>query len=92
MAYEPVGAIGTGRVATPEDAQEVCGAIREWVGEWCDEGIAQDLRILYGGSVKSANVQSIMAQPDVDGCLVGGASLVIEEFSAIARFYDLPAL
>jgi triosephosphate isomerase (TIM) len=92
VAYEPVWAIGTGRVATPDDAQEVCGAIREWVGQWYDEGIAQDLRILYGGSVKAANVQSIMAQPDVDGCLVGGASLVIEEFSAIARFYDLPAL
>jgi triosephosphate isomerase len=92
VAYEPVWAIGTGRVATPEDAQEVCGAIREWVGQWYDEGIAQDLRILYGGSVKAANVRSIMAQPDVDGCLVGGGSLVIEEFSAIARFYDLPAL
>ncbi|HZA73888.1 MAG TPA: triose-phosphate isomerase [Propionibacteriaceae bacterium] len=92
VAYEPVWAIGTGRVATPEDAQEVCGAIREWVGQWYDEGIAQDLRILYGGSVKASNVRSIMAQPDVDGCLVGGASLVIEEFSAIARFYDLPAL
>jgi len=92
VAYEPVWAIGTGRVATPEDAQEVCGAIREWVGQWYDEGIAQELRILYGGSVKAANVRSIMAQPDVDGCLVGGASLVIEEFSAIARFYDLPDL
>jgi triosephosphate isomerase (TIM) len=92
VAYEPVWAIGTGRVATPEDAQEVCGAIREWVGQWYDEGIAQELRILYGGSVKASNVRSIMAQPDVDGCLVGGASLVIEEFSAIARFYDLPEL
>jgi triosephosphate isomerase len=92
VAYEPVWAIGTGRVATPDDAQEVCGAIREWVGQWYDEGIAEDLRILYGGSVKAANVRSIMAQPDVDGCLVGGASLVIEEFSAIARFYDLPEL
>jgi triosephosphate isomerase (TIM) len=92
VAYEPVWAIGTGRVATPEDAQEVCGAIREWVGQWYDEAIAQELRILYGGSVKASNVRSIMAQPDVDGCLVGGASLVIEEFSAIARFYDLPEL
>ena len=92
VAYEPVWAIGTGKVATPDDAQEVCGAIREWVGQWYDEGIAQDLRILYGGSVKAANVRSIMAQPDVDGCLVGGASLVIEEFAAIARFYDLPDL
>jgi triosephosphate isomerase len=92
IAYEPVWAIGTGRVATPEDAQEVCGAIREWVGQWYDTGIAQDVRILYGGSVKASNVASIMAQPDVDGCLVGGASLVVEEFSAIARFYDLPVL
>ena len=92
IAYEPVWAIGTGRVATPEDAQEVCGAIREWVGQWYDTGSAQNIRILYGGSVKSSNVASIMAQPDVDGCLVGGASLVVDEFSAIARFYDLPVL
>ena len=92
VAYEPVWAIGTGRVATPEDAQEVCGAIREWVGQWYDTEIAKDIRILYGGSVKSSNVRSIMAQPDVDGCLVGGASLMVEEFAAIARFYDLPAL
>ena len=92
IAYEPVWAIGTGRVATPEDAQEVCGAIREWVGQWYDTGSAQDIRILYGGSVKASNVASIMAQPDVDGCLVGGASLVVDEFSAIARFYDLPVL
>jgi triosephosphate isomerase len=92
VAYEPVWAIGTGRVATPEDAQEVCGAIREWVGQWYDTGIAQDIRILYGGSVKASNVRSIMAQPDVDGCLVGGASLVVDEFAAIARFYDLPDL
>jgi triosephosphate isomerase len=92
VAYEPVWAIGTGRVATPEDAQEVCGAIREWIGQWYDTGIAQDIRILYGGSVKASNVRSIMAQPDVDGCLVGGGSLVVEEFAAIARFYDLPDL
>jgi triosephosphate isomerase len=92
VAYEPVWAIGTGRVATPEDAQEVCGAIREWVGQWYDTEIAKDIRILYGGSVKASNVRSIMDQPDVDGCLVGGASLVVEEFAAIARFYDLPAL
>jgi triosephosphate isomerase (TIM) len=92
VAYEPVWAIGTGRVATPEDAQEVCGAIRHWIGQWYDTEIAKDIRILYGGSVKSSNVRAIMAQPDVDGCLVGGASLVVEEFAAIARFYDLPAL
>ena len=92
VAYEPVWAIGTGKVATPEDAQEVCGAIREWIGQWYDTGIAQDIRILYGGSVKASNVRAIMAQPDVDGCLVGGASLVVEEFAGIARFYDLPEL
>jgi triosephosphate isomerase len=92
VAYEPVWAIGTGKVATPEDAQEVCGAIREWVGQWYDTEIAKEMRILYGGSVKASNVASIMAQPDVDGCLVGGASLVVEEFVAIARYYDLPVL
>jgi triosephosphate isomerase (TIM) len=79
-------------VATPEDAQEVCGAIREWVGQWYDEGIAQDLRILYGGSVKAANIAGIMARTDVDGALVGGASLQAEEFGGICRFYDMPVL
>jgi len=92
IAYEPVWAIGTGEVATPEDAQEVCGAIRGQVGELYSAEVAEQVRVLYGGSVKSGNVAAIMAQPDVDGCLVGGASLVVEEFSAIARFYDLPAL
>ena len=92
IAYEPVWAIGTGEVATPEDAQEVCGAIRAQVAELYSAEVAEQVRVLYGGSVKSGNVAAIMAQPDVDGCLVGGASLVVEEFSAIARFYDLPAL
>jgi triosephosphate isomerase (TIM) len=92
VAYEPVWAIGTGKVATPDDAQEVCGSIREWIGQWYDRGVAQQIRILYGGSVKADNVVDIMAQPDVDGCLVGGASLIVEEFAAIARFYELPAL
>jgi triosephosphate isomerase (TIM) len=92
VADEPVWAIGTGKVATPDDAQEVCGSIREWIGQWYDGGIAQQVRILYGGSVKADNVTEIMAQPDVDGCLVGGASLDIDEFAAIARFYDLPVL
>lgn len=86
IAYEPVWAIGTGEVATPEDAQEVCGAIRERVAELHDADTAAKVRILYGGSVKSSNVASIMAQPDVDGALVGGASLEAEEFAAIARF------
>jgi triosephosphate isomerase len=92
IAYEPVWAIGTGAVATPEDAQEVCAAIRQLIGARFTAPAAEQIRVLYGGSVKSDNVVAIMAQPDVDGCLVGGASLVIDEFSAIARFYDLPAL
>ena len=92
VAYEPVWAIGTGEVATPEDAQEVCAAIRGWIADQHGAGVAEQIRILYGGSVKANNVVSIMAQSDVDGCLVGGASLSVEEFSGIARFYDLPAL
>jgi triosephosphate isomerase len=92
IAYEPVWAIGTGEVATPEDAQEVCGAVRGWVREHHGPEAAESIRILYGGSVKAGNVAAIMAQSDVDGCLVGGASLSVEEFSAIARFYDLPVL
>ena len=92
VAYEPVWAIGTGRVATPEDAQEVCSAIRTWVADQHGSTVADTLRILYGGSVKASNVAAIMDQADVDGCLVGGASLQVDEFSAIARFYDLPTL
>ena len=92
IAYEPVWAIGTGEVATPEDAQEVCGAIRAEVASLYSPKVADAVRVLYGGSVKSGNVAAIMSQPDVDGCLVGGASLQVEEFSAIARFYDLPTL
>lgn len=86
IAYEPVWAIGTGEVATPEDAQEVCGAIRARVAELYDADVAAKVRILYGGSVKSGNVASIMAKPDVDGALVGGASLDADEFAAIARY------
>ncbi|HEY1117776.1 MAG TPA: triose-phosphate isomerase [Acidimicrobiales bacterium] len=92
VAYEPVWAIGTGEVATPEDAQEVCGAIRARVREVHGDAAADGVRILYGGSVKAANVGAIMAQPDVDGCLVGGASLQADEFGAICRFYDMPVL
>jgi len=92
VAYEPVWAIGTGEVATPEDAQEVCGAIRGRIAETWSSEAADAVRILYGGSVKAANIAAIMAQPDVDGALVGGASLQAEEFAAIARFYDMPAL
>jgi triosephosphate isomerase len=90
VAYEPVWAIGTGEVATPEDAQEVCGAIRTRLAELYSGGLADGVRILYGGSVKGSNVGGIMAKPDVDGALVGGASLDIEEFVRIVRFRDQP--
>ncbi|HLV03007.1 triose-phosphate isomerase [uncultured Georgenia sp.] len=86
IAYEPVWAIGTGEVATPQDAQEVCGAIRARLAELYDQEVADTVRVLYGGSVKSGNVASIMAQEDVDGALVGGASLQAEEFAAIVRY------
>ena len=86
VAYEPVWAIGTGEVATPEDAQEVCAALRSTIGELYDADLADGVRILYGGSVKGDNVAGIMEQTDVDGALVGGASLSPEEFTAIVRY------
>ena len=86
IAYEPVWAIGTGEVATPDDAQEVCGAIRQWVGEQHGTDVAATVRVLYGGSVKAGNAAGIMEQPDVDGALVGGASLSAEEFVGIIRY------
>ncbi|MGZ4446743.1 MAG: triose-phosphate isomerase [Nocardioides sp.] len=92
VAYEPVWAIGTGEVATPEDAQEVCAAIRARVAESLGETAADAVRILYGGSVKAANVAGIMEKTDVDGCLVGGASLQADEFGGICRFYDMPVI
>jgi triosephosphate isomerase len=92
IAYEPVWAIGTGEVATPDDAQEVCAALRAQIKESFGPEAADGVRILYGGSVKANNVAGLMTKPDVDGALVGGASLVVEEFAAICRFYDLPVL
>jgi triosephosphate isomerase (TIM) len=86
VAYEPVWAIGTGETATPEDAQELAEAIRSRIAELYDQATADAVRVLYGGSVKSSNVASIMAKPDVDGALVGGASLDPEEFAKIARY------
>ena len=86
VAYEPVWAIGTGEVATPADAQEVCSALRSAIAQTWDRQTAGSVRIVYGGSVKAANVADIMAEPDVDGALVGGASLDPDEFVGIARY------
>ena len=86
VAYEPIWAIGTGETATPEDAQEVIGAIRARIAELHPGPTADRVRVLYGGSVKSSNIAEIMAQPDIDGALVGGASLDAEEFTRIARY------
>ncbi|MEO8107244.1 MAG: triose-phosphate isomerase [Actinomycetes bacterium] len=86
IAYEPVWAIGTGEVATPEDAQEVCGAIRSWVSDKHGADVAAAVRVLYGGSVKAGNAAALMQQPDIDGALVGGASLSAEEFVGIVRY------
>jgi triosephosphate isomerase len=86
VAYEPVWAIGTGEVATPQDAQEVCAALRSMLAELYDPELGDGVRILYGGSVKADNIAGIMEQPDVDGALVGGASLSPDEFAAIIRY------
>jgi triosephosphate isomerase (TIM) len=86
VAYEPVWAIGTGEVATPDDAQEMAAEIRTRLGELYNAEVAAAVRVLYGGSVKAANVGPIMDQPDIDGTLVGGASLDADEFAAICRF------
>jgi triosephosphate isomerase (TIM) len=83
VAYEPIWAIGTGRTASPEQAQEACAFIRDVLR--IDGGTADAVRILYGGSVKLANAAELMAQPDIDGALVGGASLDAEEFAAIVE-------
>ncbi|WP_462417614.1 triose-phosphate isomerase [Kytococcus sp. Marseille-QA3725] len=86
IAYEPVWAIGTGEVASSQDAQEVCAAVRRQVAESHGDELAGGMRVLYGGSVKPGNIAELMDQPDVDGALVGGASLSAEDFSAIVRF------
>jgi triosephosphate isomerase len=86
VAYEPVWAIGTGKVATNEQAAEVAKKLRETIGALISPEVAEQTRILYGGSVKSANVAGFLASSDVDGVLVGGASLVVDEFTGICRF------
>lgn len=85
VAYEPVWAIGTGRTATPAQAQEVHAMIRQWLGENFSAVRAESTRILYGGSVKPENIADLMACPDIDGALVGGASLKADSFAAIVR-------
>ncbi|KRA23146.1 triosephosphate isomerase [Microbacterium sp. Root61] len=86
VAYEPVWAIGSGQAATPDQAQDVCAKLREVIGRVLGADAAARTRVLYGGSVKAANIASFMREPDVDGALVGGASLVVDEFAAIIRY------
>lgn len=83
IAYEPIWAIGTGKTATAEDAQEVCGAIRETLKEMFGEELANGIRVLYGGSAKPGNIAELVAKPDVDGALVGGASLKAADFASM---------
>lgn len=87
VAYEPIWAIGTGHTATPADAQAVCATIRAKIGEMFGSTTAESVRVQYGGSVKPGNIAELMAQPDIDGALVGGASLDPDEF---ARIVQLP--
>lgn len=86
VAYEPVWAIGSGRAATPEQAEQVAARLRETLAEVLGDDVAAATRILYGGSVKSANIASLMREPNIDGALVGGASLDVAEFASISRF------
>jgi triosephosphate isomerase len=86
VAYEPIWAIGTGRTATPQDAQETCALVRSVVAETHGRDAAAALRVQYGGSVKPGNIAELMAQPDVDGALVGGASLDPDEFARIVQW------
>jgi triosephosphate isomerase len=86
VAYEPIWAIGTGRTATPDDAQETCGLVRTIVGEVSGADAAAAVRIQYGGSVKPGNAAELMAQPDIDGALVGGASLDADDFARIIQW------
>ena len=88
VAYEPVWAIGSGQAATPDQAEQVAAKLRETLVELLGDDVAAATRILYGGSVKAANIASFMREPNVDGALVGGASLDLDEFASIARFHQ----
>jgi len=88
IAYEPVWAIGTGKTATPEMAQEVHHFIRRWLIENFDHPTGETIRILYGGSVKPDNIKDLIVQPDIDGALIGGASLKADSFLSIIRYYE----
>jgi len=90
IAYEPVWAIGTGQTATPNQANEAQRVVRELVKAQAGEAVAEALRILYGGSVKPDNIVDLMREPEIDGVLVGGASLSVESFVKIVRYYDTP--
>jgi triosephosphate isomerase (TIM) len=87
IAYEPIWAIGTGKTATTDDAQSMCAQVRSVVRDLYDGSVADAVRIQYGGSVKPGNVRDLMAQPDIDGALVGGASLDPEDFAVICRYH-----
>lgn len=86
VAYEPVWAIGTGKTASPQDAEEVHNALRELLYELLDSDTARTIRIIYGGSVKPDNIDALMSQPNIDGALVGGAALKVEDFARIIKF------
>ena len=88
IAYEPIWAIGTGKTASAEQAEEVCAYVRKVVAELYDEEVASRTRVLYGGSMKAANAEELLAQENIDGGLIGGASLKVEEFTTIAKVYQ----
>ena len=83
IAYEPVWAIGTGKTATADQAEEVCKSIRDYIAELYSSAVAESVRIQYGGSVKANNAREILSEPNIDGALVGGASLIVDEFNEI---------